>query len=124
MVSYFKTQWFRLLMSLVSIGFCLYFLFQPGADESTLEGLNQNLGNAFAALCYFLTAMIWLISSVIEYNSDRIQLLEKKAEKYDAMYDLVQELLEANKVDRQYADHLNRKIESFITDYQKKEKQK
>ena len=36
----------------------------------------------------------------------------------------IQELLEANKVDRQYADHLNRKIESFITDYKKKEKQK
>jgi predicted PurR-regulated permease PerM len=124
MVSYWKTQWFRVLIGFVALGLCIYYLFQPGADESTLEGLNQNLSNSFAALCYFLTAMIWLISSVIEYNSDRIKMLEKKAEKYDAMYDLVQELLEANKVDRQYTDHLNRKIESFITDYKKKEKQK
>lgn len=110
MVSYFKTQWFRLLISLISIGLCLYFLFQPGADESTLEGLNQNLGNAFAALCYFLTAMIWLISSVIEYNSDRIQLLEKKAEKYDALCKEVHALYEAHQIDRQQMDLMQQQI--------------
>jgi hypothetical protein len=48
---------------------------------------------------YFTSFLVWAFLSVIEYNSDRIELLEKKAEKYDAMYDLVQELLEANKID-------------------------
>jgi HD superfamily phosphodiesterase len=39
--------------------------------------------------------------SVIEYNSDRIELLEKKAEKYDALCELVEALREANKIDRE-----------------------
>ena len=38
MVSYIKTQWFRLLVGFVSLGIMCYYLFQPGADESTLEG--------------------------------------------------------------------------------------
>lgn len=124
MVSYIKTQWFRLLVGFVALGFMFYYLFQPGADESTLEGLSQNLDNAGAALCFFITAMIWFLCSIIEYHKDCIEMLEKKCEKYDALCELVQELVEANKVDRQYADHLNRKIESFITDYKKKEKLK
>jgi Zn-dependent M32 family carboxypeptidase len=102
---------------------CIYAL-QPAGDPTTLEGLNQDLGNMVSAGIHFANFILWSVISFVDYNNKRIQLLEKKAEKYDAMYDLVQELLEANKVDRQYADHLNRKIESFITDYKKKEKQK
>lgn len=101
MVSYIKTQWFRVLIGFVALGLCIYYLFQPGADESTLEGLNQNLGNSFAALCFFLTSMIWFISSIVEYHGDCIKLLEKKQERDDAMYELVQELLTANKIDRE-----------------------
>jgi Zn-dependent M32 family carboxypeptidase len=102
---------------------CIYAL-QPAGDPTTLEGLNQDLGNMVSAGIHFAGFILWSVLSFIDYNTKCIQLLEKKAEKYDAMYELVQELLEANKVDRQYADHLNRKIESFITDYKKKEKQK
>ena len=101
MVSYIKTQWFRLLVGFVSLGFMCYYLFQPGADESTLEGLSQNLDNAGAALCFFITAMIWFLCSIIEYHKDCIEMLEKKAEKYDALCELVHELVEANRVDRE-----------------------
>ena len=113
MISYWKTQWFRCLVGLVCVGLTIYYLFQPGADESTLEGLNQNLGNAFAALCFFLSAMIWFISSCIEYNNDRIELLEKKQERDDAMYNLVQELLEANKIDREHDKVQDEKIKKL-----------
>ena len=131
MVSYIKTQWFRLLVGFVSLGVMCYYLFQQGADESTLEGLSQNLDNAFAALCFFITAMIWFICSIVEHHKDCLEVLEKKSEKYDALYDLVQELVKANEAlvaaneaDRQYADHLNRKLESFILESKEKEKQK
>jgi hypothetical protein len=131
MVSYWKTQWFRVLIGFVALGFMCYYLFQPGADESTLEGFRENSENACASLCFFITAMIWFLSSIIEYNNDRIELLEKKSEKYDACCSLVEELVKANKalaeaneVDRQYADHLNRKIESFILEAKNREKQK
>ena len=101
MESYIKTQWFRVLIGFVALGLCIYYLFQSGADESTLEGLNQNLRNSFAALCFFLTSMIWFISSIVEYHGDCIKLLEKKQERDDAMYELVQELVAANRIDRE-----------------------
>ena len=90
----------------------------------TIETLDEVMSNMITASMHFTGFVIWSFISFINHNQNRIELLEEKTEKYDAMYDLVQELLEANKVDRQYTDHLNRKIESFITDYQKKEKQK
>lgn len=131
MVSYWKTQWFRVLIGFVALGFMCYYLFQPGADESTLKGFRENSENACVALCFFITAMIWFLCSIIEYHKDCIELLERKSEKYDACCSLVEELVkanealvEANKVDRQYADHLNRKIESFILEAKEKEKQK
>ena len=101
MVSYWKTQWFRVICGTVSIVLFIIFLFQPGADESTLEGLRENLNNCFAALCWFINSIFWFVASIIEYNCDRIKLLEKKQERDDAMYELVQELVAANKIDRE-----------------------
>ena len=123
MVSYFKTQWWRLLCAALCLVGMFFYTLQIGEDPTTVEAMSQALGNIISAGLHLAGFAIWSILSFIDYNSKCIQLLEKKAEKYDAMYDLVQELLEANKVDRQYADHLNRKIESFITDYKKREKQ-
>ena len=124
MVSYIKTQWWRLLCAVLCFGAAIYFALQPAPDTSTLEGVNEVTGYMLSSVCWLLSAGFWYFTSLINYNDDRIKLLEKEKERNDAMYELVQELLEANKVDRQYADHLNRKIESFITDYKKKEKQK
>lgn len=113
MVSYWKTQWFRVLVGFVALGFMCYYLFQPGADESTLEGFRENSENACAALCFFITAMIWFLCSIIEYHKDCIELLEKKQERDDAMFELVQELLEANKIDRERATQLEARIKQL-----------
>lgn len=110
MVSYWKTQWFRVICGTVSIVLFIIFLFQPGADESTLEGLRENLNNCFAALCWFINSMFWFVASIIEYNCDRIKLLEKKAEKYDALCELVEELRKANEVDREIDAVQDRRI--------------
>jgi hypothetical protein len=48
--------------------------------------------------------------SVIEYNSERIELLEKKAEKYDALVDEVRALYEANRIDREHMKFMDIKI--------------
>ena len=45
--------------------------------------------------------MIDSVISFIDYNTKCIQLLEKKQERNDAMYELVQELVKANKIDRE-----------------------
>lgn len=109
MVSYIKTQWVMICCGLANLGISIANVFS---------------GDLGWALAWFVVASLWFVGSRIEYNHQRIELLEKKAEKYDALCEEVHALYEANKVDRQYTDHLNRKIESFITDYQKKEKQK
>jgi hypothetical protein len=85
-------------------------MFQPAADESTLEGVCQNLNTGCESLCYFISSMLWFIASYIEYNNDRIKLLEKKAEKYDALCKEAHELYEANRIDREYQKMLDQKI--------------
>ncbi len=116
MVSYIKTQWFRCLIGCVCLGLSIYYLFQPGADESTLEGLEQNLENAFAALCFLLSSIIWFIVSILAYSKDRIELLEKRAEKYDALCEEVNALYEANRIDREYMRLLEQKINQLKYD--------
>ena len=123
-VSYFKTQWWRLLIALFCLVMACVYALKPASEVLTVEALDEVMTNIFTASLHFIGFVIWSFISFISFNDDRIKLLEAEKERNDAMYELVQELLEANKVDRQYADHLNRKIESFITDYKKKEKQK
>ena len=124
MIYYWKTQWWKLLIALFCFVMSCIYAFKPAPEVLTVETLDEMMSNMVTASTYFTGFVIWSFISFTDYNQDCIKMLEKKAEKYDAMYALVQELLEANNADRQYADHLNRKIESFIMDYKKKEKQK
>ena len=94
-ISYIKTQWLNLVAAVIYLGISIY---------------NFCAGETLWGVAWTMTAMTWFIMSLISYNADMIELLEKKAEKYDAMYDLVQELLEANKVDRESMDMLDAKI--------------
>lgn len=102
MVSYFKTQWFRLLVAVICLGLSIYYAFQPAAETLTVETLDDAMSALFTATSYFFSFIIWISMSFIEFNSDRIELLEKKAEKYDALCDLVEALREANEVDREH----------------------
>ena len=124
MVSYIKTQWWRLLIALYCIVMACIYALKPAPEVLTVEALDEVMSNMITASLHFTGFVIWSFISFINHNQNRIELLEKKAEKYDAVCEEVHALYEANKVDRQYADHLNRKIESFITDHKKKEKQK
>ena len=100
-VSYFKTQWWRVLIALVCLVMCCIYVFKPSPDTSTIEGLDTLITYMFNANLYFLSFIIWMLISFINYNDDRVKLLEARQERDDAMYELVQELLKANKVDRE-----------------------
>ena len=100
-VSYFKTQWWRLLCAVLCFGAAIYFALQPAPDTSTLEGANEVTGYMFSSVCWLISAGFWYFISLINYNDDRSKLLEKKQERDDAMYELVQELVNANKIDRE-----------------------
>jgi hypothetical protein len=78
MVSYFKTQWFRFCVGCLCTVLAIIYMFQPAADTSTIEGLNQCLNDSFASLCWWASSMVWFISSIIEYNADCIRELNKR----------------------------------------------
>ena len=101
MVSYFKTQWWRLLGSAI----CL-----------TLAIIYCTRGEDLYAVAWTLSFVYWLIISFVEYNHDRITLLEKKAKKYDALCEEVSALYEANRIDREYMHLLEMKIEQLKYD--------
>ena len=95
---------------------CIYAL-RPAPDTSTIEGLDQMIGDALNFLMYFSNFLVWLYASIIDYFYDRLEVLEKKADKYDALCELVEELRKANEIDRNIVkdqDHRIRLLEERI----------
>lgn len=121
MISYFKTQWFRLLVAIICLGFSIYYVFQPAAETLTVETLDEAMSAMFTATGYFFSFLIWIIVSFISFNSDRIELIEKKAEKYDALCELVEELRKSSKLDREQVEFMDAKIRHIAkhTDFSK-----
>lgn len=124
MVSYFKTQWWRLLIALFCLVMAFVYMCKPCPDTMTIEGLDAVLSNIVTAGLFFAGFNGLFFQSVIEYNSDRIELLEKKAEKYDALCGLVEALREANEVDRDHDEIQDRQIEHLkrVVELLKKER--
>ena len=87
-VSYFKTQWPNLVGAVIYLGLSTY---------------NFCAGETLWGIAWTMTAITWILMSFINYNDERIKLLEKEKERNDAMYELVQELVLANKIDREIA---------------------
>ncbi len=113
MVSYIKTQWFRLLVAIFCFVMTCIYVFKPSPDTTTVEGLNTLIAYMVNASLYFTSFIIWAYLSFIDYNSKRIELLEEKQERDDAMYNLVQELVAANKIDRELDKARDEKIKKL-----------
>jgi hypothetical protein len=79
MVSYIKTQWFRLLVGFVSLIYALTFAFAP-AGPDTIEGLNLDIGNMASFLIWFINSLVWLIMSIVNYHDKCIDKLNKRIE--------------------------------------------
>lgn len=100
MISYWKTQWPRLAVAAI----CLVWAFYLFATGDVIWGV-----------AWMVSFAIWAIMSFIDYNDERIKLLEKKAEKYDALVDKVDVLQEALAVEGNYSNHLNKRIDSLVS---------
>lgn len=74
------------------------------------------IGDAFNFLLYFSSFLVWFYASVIDYYNDRLEVLEKKADKYDALCEEVSALHEANKIDREYIHRLEQRIQQIKYD--------
>jgi type VI protein secretion system component VasK len=115
-VSYIKTQWWRLLIALYCLVMACIYAFQPAPEVLTVEALDEVVSNMLTASLHFTGFVIWSFISFINYNQDRIELLEKKAEKYDALCDEVSALYEANRIDREYTRLLEQRINQIKYD--------
>lgn len=101
MVSYFKTQWWRLLIALICLALTIMYCIQD---------------NELLAVAWTLSFIYWIIISNVDYNHQRIEWLEKKADKYDALCEEVSALYEANRIDREYMKLLEQKINQLKYD--------
>lgn len=99
MTSYFKTQWVNLLMGLVNFGISIY---------------HYSTGDQFWGIAWTIAAVVWFLMSFINYNEERIKILEAKAKKYDALCELVEALREANEVDRDYIEEVDGRIDNIV----------
>lgn len=87
MKSYFRTQWFNIAVGLANFVMSIYHFVRR--DD-------------LWSVAWLVTACVWFIMSRVDYNHDRIEALEKKAEKYDAVCELAKALADANKIDREH----------------------
>ena len=83
MVSYIKTQWWRLIIALFCLVMACIYALQPAGDPTTLEGLNQDLGNMVSAGLHFVSFILWAVISFIDYNTKCIQSLEERIKKLE-----------------------------------------
>lgn len=86
-MSYIKKHWFDIVVGLISLGLATYYFCTANIDT---------------AIIWFISACIWLGMSVVEYNSERIEVLELKSEKYDALVDKVKALEELVRLQDEY----------------------
>lgn len=76
-MSYFKKHWFDIVVGLISCGLATYYFCMANIDT---------------AILWLISACIWLGMSRVDYNHERIEELELKAKKYDALADEVKAL--------------------------------
>lgn len=77
-MSYFKKHWFDLVVGLISCGLATYYFCMANTDT---------------AILWLISACIWLGMSRVDYNHERIEKLEIKSKKYDALAEEVEALV-------------------------------
>ena len=86
MVSYFKTQWWRLVLAALCFIPIIITCCTSTATTETVEGLTEVTSEVFSCFGWFLASCVWCIMSIVDHNSDcikklneRIELLEHRA---------------------------------------------
>jgi hypothetical protein len=86
MVSYFKTQWIKLVVAVLCWIPIIVTCCTSTATTETLEGLTTIVGDLAVCGAWFLASVVSCIMSMVDYNSrcadmlnKRIALLEQRA---------------------------------------------
>ena len=78
-MNYLKKHWFDIAAGLISCGLATYYLCAANIDT---------------AILWLISACVWFVTSRIDYNHERIEELELKAKKYDALAEEVKAMRE------------------------------
>lgn len=78
MVSYFKSQWLKIIFFVACIVVAAVFAFQPHADSSTVEGLEHNMQLEFAETTWLVSAGIWLLASFSSHHDQCLMKMDKR----------------------------------------------
>ena len=78
MVSYFKTQWWRILISFFCLLYAIYFMAQPAPDETTLEGVRLISRYMCNTIIWLVSGLIWAGMSFANWHEACIRELEKR----------------------------------------------
>ena len=90
MVSYIKTQWWRILIALFCWIPIIVTCCTSTATTETVEGLATITGEVFSCFGWFLASICWLLTSLTSHNLDCIQKLNQRitALEYRAVTDI------------------------------------
>jgi hypothetical protein len=84
MVSYWKTQWWRIVMALMCLVPCIVIVCTSTATSDSVEGLTELMSELFSFYSWFFASCIWLVMSIVDHNSDCIKKLNDRIEELEA----------------------------------------
>ena len=80
MVSYFKTQWWRLLCALGCLIYSIVIAYTSTAVADSVEGIAILLGDVINFGVWFLASILWCVISFVSYNTECIEKLNERIE--------------------------------------------
>jgi hypothetical protein len=83
MVSYIKTQWWRVIISFFCILVAIHYLAQPAPDETTLEGVRLASKYMCNAISWLVSGLIWAAMSFVNWHDGCIRELDKRLKKVE-----------------------------------------
>ena len=83
MVSYFKTQWWRIGIAILCWIPIIVTCCTSTATTETVEGLTEVTGEVFSCFGWFLASCCWLLTSLTSHNSDCIQKLNQRVKELE-----------------------------------------
>jgi hypothetical protein len=84
MVSYFKTQWWRLLCALLCFIYCVVIVCTSTSVADSVDGVYMVMKDVFRFILWFLASCFWMITSFTSHNSDCIRELNKRVQYLEA----------------------------------------
>ena len=83
MVSYFKTQWWRLLCALICFIYCIVIVCTSTSVADSVEGVYMVMKDVLRVVLWFLASCFWMIVSFTSHNSDCIQKLDERVKELE-----------------------------------------